>query len=333
MSKEPFVTIIIPVYNVENYLHACIESVTSQSFKDWELTLVVNDRSPDGCPALCDKYAAQDPRVSVIHIRGGGVSKARNEGMLSARGKYLLFIDGDDYIGSGSLERLADTVKSDGDADVVFLKPALFYPNSGIQVCDGVFHKDMLYQKSKKDALVYISGLSNFNTSVCLKLIRRDVLVSNRIYFEDHITMAEDTDFSLNLFLHANTYNYCDSYVYYYRKERKGSATYDYSEKKYNDLLHVISKWARKATGDPACAAYSDIIYAILAFQFCLLLSGYHKIKKTCGTKFSAETKEYAWLLKNTKDGRVAAIRWFYRFLGLRLTSRALTVRERTVNR
>jgi len=204
-----------------------------------------------------------------------------------------------------------------------------FNSDGGIKHFGNIFDKSKLFGKSKKDAMRFISGISNFNTSVCLKLIRREILYSDpgAVLFNENITFAEDSDFSLKLFMYAGTYNYCDSYIYFYRKERKGSATYAYSEKKYADSLHVISEWAEKAAANPDCADISEEIYEILAFQYCLLLQGYGKIDSISRRKFKSATKKYAWLLNKTKDGRVAMIKRFYRFFGLGPTCFALKIR------
>ena len=90
-------SIIIPVYAVETTLNQCIESVVSQDYNDFEL-LLVDDGSPDHCPQICDRWAAKDQRVRVIHQKNGGLSDARNKGIEEARGEYITFIDSDDYI-------------------------------------------------------------------------------------------------------------------------------------------------------------------------------------------------------------------------------------------
>jgi len=95
-------SIIIPVYRVEATLDRCVESVVSQDFDDFEL-LLVDDGSPDGCPQMCDRWAASDHRISVIHKPNGGLSDARNAGLERATGEFVTFIDSDDYIGPGTL--------------------------------------------------------------------------------------------------------------------------------------------------------------------------------------------------------------------------------------
>lgn len=104
-QKEPILSIIVPVYNVEPYLQRCVESICSQTLRDFELILV-DDGSPDNCPALCDAAAKRDARVRVIHQKNSGLSAARNAGLDVARGEWIGFVDSDDYIAPDMYETL-----------------------------------------------------------------------------------------------------------------------------------------------------------------------------------------------------------------------------------
>lgn len=112
-EKAPLLSIIVPVYKVENYLPKCIDSILAQTFTDFELILV-EDGSPDNCPALCDAAAAKDARVRVIHQKNGGLSAARNAGLDVARGAWIGFVDSDDYIAPEMYEALYQAVQSTG---------------------------------------------------------------------------------------------------------------------------------------------------------------------------------------------------------------------------
>lgn len=94
---DPKLSIIVPIYNVEKYLPRCIDSILAQTYTDFELILV-DDGSSDNCPQICDEYALKDQRIIVIHQINGGVSDARNTALKIARGKYVAFVDGDDFI-------------------------------------------------------------------------------------------------------------------------------------------------------------------------------------------------------------------------------------------
>jgi glycosyltransferase involved in cell wall biosynthesis len=108
-DERPLVSVVVPVYNVEKYLPECVDSIISQSYANLEIILV-DDGSPDNCPALCDEYAEKDKRVQVIHKKNGGLSDARNAGIKKATGKYICFIDSDDYVAKTFIEKLYEAL-------------------------------------------------------------------------------------------------------------------------------------------------------------------------------------------------------------------------------
>lgn len=114
--KNDLISIIIPVYKVEKYLEKCIESVLKQTYTNLQIILV-DDGSPDNCGKICDEYAKKDPRIEVIHKVNGGLSDARNVGIAKAKGKYIGFVDSDDYIKEDMYEILINLIK-EYDADV-----------------------------------------------------------------------------------------------------------------------------------------------------------------------------------------------------------------------
>ena len=119
-------SIIIPVYNVETTLNKCIESVVNQDFSNYELILV-DDGSPDRCPQICDRWALKSEKISVIHKKNGGLSDARNAGIDVARGKYITFIDSDDYIGEHTFAPVMDYIARNPEVDILEYPAQLFY--------------------------------------------------------------------------------------------------------------------------------------------------------------------------------------------------------------
>ena len=112
-NRMPRLSIIVPVYKVEKYIHKCVDSILNQTFTDYELILV-DDGSPDNCGKICDEYAKKDSRVKVIHKKNGGQSSARNKGLDHAKGNYISFIDSDDDIFLFSLRLMGGGGRSDG---------------------------------------------------------------------------------------------------------------------------------------------------------------------------------------------------------------------------
>ena len=122
------ISVIIPVYKVEEYLENCIQSVIKQTVSDLEIILV-DDGSPDQCPEICDLWADKDSRIKVIHKENGGLSDARNAGMKVATGEYVSFIDSDDYISLDFYETLLETIV-DNDSDIVECGVVKFYEDN-----------------------------------------------------------------------------------------------------------------------------------------------------------------------------------------------------------
>jgi len=117
MMNTPKISILVPVYNVEKYLQRCVDSVLAQDFTDWEMILV-DDGSPDRCPQICDEYAQQDERIKVVHQKNGGAHAARKAGFEHSQGKYLVFLDPDDYLLPKALSSLY-AIAIEGKYDIV----------------------------------------------------------------------------------------------------------------------------------------------------------------------------------------------------------------------
>ena len=108
--KQPLISVIVPIYMVEKYIHRCIDSILQQTYKNLEIILI-DDGSPDKCGKICDMYLSVDSRVKVIHQKNGGVGAARNTGLQHCRGEFITFVDGDDYISSDLIETLYSKIK------------------------------------------------------------------------------------------------------------------------------------------------------------------------------------------------------------------------------
>lgn len=141
----PLISVIVPVYKVEKYIHKCIDSILNQTFKDFELFLV-DDGSPDNCGKICDEYAAKDDRVIVIHKENGGLSDARNVAIDRANGEYLTFVDSDDYVANSHLESLLNAlVETNSDIAISNISAVsvngeyntIYHPTEKIEVLEG----------------------------------------------------------------------------------------------------------------------------------------------------------------------------------------------------
>ena len=137
------ISVVIPVYNIKDYIQKCVESILSQTFTGFEI-LLIDDGSTDGSQKICDEYGLKDERITVIHKKNGGLSSARNVGIKEAKGEYICFIDGDDYIDNDMLEILYEHAVRE-NADIVEVGSRWIYPNKRLEysvdktiICDNL---------------------------------------------------------------------------------------------------------------------------------------------------------------------------------------------------
>lgn len=217
------ISIIIPVYNVEKYLDTCVQSVVNQTLKDIEIILV-DDESPDSCPHMCDNYAVKDERIKVVHKNNGGLGFARNSGLEVATGKYVTFLDSDDYVDLETYEHLC-TLLEKHTLDAIFYKFIRFSDNNDniqTRVNDDV----ELYQGEsiKKLMLDIIASEPSakvdhkIQCSSCSAIYRLDIIKKNNIRFHsERELISEDLIFNLDYLSHVDNVGFNFSEHYHYR--------------------------------------------------------------------------------------------------------------------
>lgn len=173
-DMNPKISIIVPVYNVEKYIHKCVDSILNQSFKDFELILI-DDGSPDNCGKICDEYASQDSRVIVVHKENGGQATARNAALDIARGEYIGFVDSDDYIESDMYEILYNMC-IENDCDISNCSSTIYYKDR--KVVNGG-HKFMIHDR--KEAMKVVTEGVLYDECLWTKLIKKSLLENIRI--------------------------------------------------------------------------------------------------------------------------------------------------------
>lgn len=166
------ISVIVPVYKVEKYLKKCVDSIRNQTYQNLEI-LLVDDGSPDGSPAMCDAYADEDSRIKVIHKEHGGVSDAKNVGIKNAKGKWIFFLDSDDYIHTKLIDTLHEEAKKE-NADMAMSSMYYYMDDSAIQIDPfDACEKEVLVKPDIVPQL-YSNSAVDF-VVVCSKLIKRDV--------------------------------------------------------------------------------------------------------------------------------------------------------------
>lgn len=320
--SNPLFSIIVSVYNVEQYLVQCVESILIQSFKSYEIILV-NDGSTDGSPSICDKYSIKYRNIKTIHKDNGGVSDARNVGIQQAIGDYILFIDSDDFIAENSLQIITNTIAEKPDVDVVFLKAIKYFEDGRkIPLGDG-YIKSNITSKSQREVFQHIATLPKYPGSSCTKLVRRNIIVGNNLYYEKGRT-AEDLDWCMQLFLKAKSFNFCDFNYYFYRQQRQGSITNSVTLKKVEDLLYVIKKWTKQAQNDFELSDICDFIYSCAAYEYLVFLPLYAQLKLNEKLSIKKEVNSLSWLLQYRSDKRTMSVKLFLKVFGIDFTSSLL---------
>ncbi len=218
-STAPLVSIIVPVYNAEAYLPQCVDSILQQSHQDYEVWLI-DDGSPDDSPVICEEYARKDERIHVVHQENGGVSSARNTGIDRANGRYLVFIDSDDYVGKDYLKDMvrAAEEQSDMGKNVLILSDYQPFSEDGAEdrTYPEAFCVDMAPGEMTAEQFRNMVFEFRIFPPYC-KLYRREIIEENGLRFDLELKSAEDFDFNRRYLEKTDRICYIPSVQYYYR--------------------------------------------------------------------------------------------------------------------
>lgn len=234
-------SVVIPIYNVESYLGLCIDSVLTQdAAADYEIILV-DDGSPDGSAAICDRYAGEYPQIRVIHDTNHGVSHARNVGLEMARGEYVAFLDADDLWEPGLFRAVTPLLKT--AADMILFSHSCIYED-GAQL-----DSPLRLEPEGESGEVYLHRLFEKNLVPFFfpwcYLYRREFLNSHGIRFREDLKVSEDFDFNMRAFAAAQRLECTPAALYRYRI-RSGSVTASISAKKLMDNLTTKAFYFRQ---------------------------------------------------------------------------------------
>ena len=266
------VSIIIPVYKVEDYLRPCLDSVLSQTFSDYEVILV-DDGSPDGSPAICEEYASRDSRIQVIHKENGGLSSARNAGLDVARGQYIYFLDSDDTVEPNLLDRLVGLMEE--GLDLVGFRYQVLSPDGSrkpgreIQLGSFLLHTQQERLSFIRDVLVPCSiGWEAWSRIFVREKIEKYGLrfANNRQIF------AEDLYFSLCYCAHAEKIRCIDECLYNYRIREDSIMGVQQTRSNLGRICKladtVLSYYRRFDDCSLLVESYAGIYYHLIAGQF-----------------------------------------------------------------
>lgn len=314
-------SIIVPVYKVENYLDKCILSIANQECGSYEIILV-DDGSPDKCPEICDNWAKKGEHIKVLHKKNGGLSSARNAGVRHAKGKYIIFVDSDDYWNNSSaLSMISETIERVKEVDVIVFNNIDYSCLSQESViCNRKYDIEFMESADKNDVLKYLFNNNLFPGAAWVTVTRRDFLVKNNIEFIDGIK-AEDIDWLLNVYLHANSFSALNQAFYVYLKYRNDSITGTADVKSIEDILYTLDIWIERLK-DNRYDEIRDTVYGYLSIHYMCAVLIYDKISTVEKNSCKNKLKNYKKICKynNTPGIKLA------RILPLSLLSKLLSI-------
>lgn len=234
------VSLIVPVYNVENYIRKCIESILKQTYTNIEI-LLIDDGSMDESGKICDEYARIDSKIKVFHTTNNGVSNARNFGIKKANGDYLMFVDADDFIEKEMVEKMIANIK---DSEMVICGYWEVFKN--LNVKHNVIENEEII--NFEEAINRIFERDYYGGYLWNKLFITSIVKENNISFESNIHMCEDLLFVIRYMIYCKKIKVIPECFYYYRM-RKSSMVWNKSDNKFQSLFisyHIIYEILKK---------------------------------------------------------------------------------------
>lgn len=303
------ISVIVPVYKVEDYLDQCVQSIVSQTYTDLEIILV-DDGSPDNCPAMCDAWAARDSRIKVIHTKNHGAARARNVGLSHANGDYIAFVDSDDVLHPRIYQILMGVILD---------------TNSNIAECDYSTFESI---SSIKDVHFTLYEYSCFETQEALRLHIRDEafrqIIWNKLYKKECITapfiegkIIDDEFWTYRIIASAQKLSKINLPLYYYRQHENSIMHQSFSPKRLQALeakmerLNFIQCHFPDLSSEAKCNLYFTCIYLYqMTLRHCTLSEQYSIIPiiKSCCQNISIHKKDRQTVCGTQKFWLICAI-------------------------
>ena len=307
MKEKPLVSIIVPVYNVEDYLEKCLDNLICQTYENIEIILI-DDGSTDKSSQICDEYAAKDS-IAVIHKTNEGVSAARNDGLKAANGQLIMFVDSDDWIETDTCEIAVSAMEESG-ADVVMW--SYISENNGNQSPKTIFGSDTVFEGTDVTEKLHrrLFGLMGeelahpeYADSLCPvwgKLYKKELILNNNISFVglSEIGSYEDGLFNIEVFLQVKKAVYFNKCLYHYRKENTSSVTSGYRKdlfEKWQNLFDLMQKYIDKnnLSSDYQSALNNRIALSILGLGLNIMSCNCSAVKKIKMIKEIIKSERY----------------------------------------
>lgn len=317
MDKK--LSFILPVYNVEDYLRECIDSILKQLTEECEIILV-NDGSSDTSGLICEEYARTNAdSIHVIHKENKGVSEARNTGLELAEGEFIAFVDADDRISFGAVKEILEWIHN-GGSDICFMKAIKFYQNGHVEDMGDEISRSLVYKQDKKSVLEYLSLRPKYSGSACTKIFRKDFLNEHNIKFSCARNHAEDLSMVRDCILAAKDFDALEIPYYEYRQGRKGAATSSISSKSFYDLVAFIDE-SETLVKLNLNSFEKMFIRSIVVYEYMILLWQYGILQKEERMNAYKALKRFMGVMKYASTPKTKLVRIMLNFVGIKGTA------------
>lgn len=318
-------SVIIPVYKVEKYLQVCVDSVLAQKQKRMQIILV-DDGSPDQCPEICDAYAARYSNIQVIHKANGGLSSARNAGLLAAKGKYVMFLDSDDWWDKEKdLFKLLKIMEDLSDIEMLVFGSLDYMEDRGItKRKDNIFFEKCQGFHTVRDYYGKLKEWKNLQEAAYTKIFRREFLMKNRLFFQVGI-LGEDTEWMFRTLRCLKKVYIADMNFYIYRYGRAGAITNMVSDKNLKDIMTVIRQsmefYKENLQTD---TGYRELELGHCAYLWLIALSMCWKLEPDKRKQGLKELRRFKGLIVYGTGTSMKIVAYMIKILGITITSRLL---------
>lgn len=305
------ISVIIPVYNVGNYLEESLNNILHQTYKNLEIILI-DDGSIDLSKSICDIYSHNDKRVRVIHQKNRGAAAARNNGISNAKGEYIIFLDGDDYWDNPEfLENCMINLK-ESNADLINFGFKKYYEDTNLfEDSKYLFDRNLINFSDKEKTLKYLISNNLYISSACTKIIKRNLIIENNIFFREE-SLCEDIDWSARLLIYSKIIDVINISPYIYR-QRKDSKTHSLS---ISNIINLIEGIEVCISLKDKALTFEHEYMSYVAYQYVTLLVCINDIKEDISLELMKRIKSYTYLLKYDLIKRVHIFNLINKFLG-----------------
>jgi glycosyltransferase involved in cell wall biosynthesis len=299
-------SVIIPVYNVEEYLEQCLRSIISQKFTDYEIILI-NDGSTDNSAKICEFFTQEFIQIRYFSKQNGGLSSARNEGLRESVGEYIIFTDSDDFwIGENVLSDLDEIIKNE-NPDLILHEETRYFSEE-ISIYENNICKIKYNSNDFRTHILDLIYNEVYVASAWDKVIKREILIKNNLFFPLN-RKSEDIEWCAKLINHIESHSFYNHSFYNYRQSNVNSITKNINNKHLIDIFQMIQGCLNER--ENSCLSNQKAIENFLTINYVVLLMNYYKIDKLDRVKIKKELVEWRFLFRKNSNYRVDKLHKF----------------------